>query len=147
MLVWNLDETALLNVKISDYGISRFATPQGVAGVEGTPGYQAPEIRPGIGYDEKVCGKRFECFVIYYSDDYSLHAKPNITCGCCNQTLPFSNLRHQHHTALTRTCSVEGEYVLEKNALSVSLLIYSNNRTSFNINVGVAVVFIVALLN
>ena len=55
VLVWNLDEKALLNVKISDYGISRFSTPQGIAGVEGTPGYQAPEIRPGVGYDEKVC--------------------------------------------------------------------------------------------
>ncbi len=28
--------------------------PRGSAGVEGTPGYQAPEIRPGIVYDEKV---------------------------------------------------------------------------------------------
>lgn len=44
----------MVNVKLSDYGISCFATPQGVAGDEGTPGYQAPEIRPGIGYDEKV---------------------------------------------------------------------------------------------
>ena len=54
MLVWSLDESSLLNVKLSDYGISCFATPQGVAGEEGTPGYQAPEIRTGIGYDEKV---------------------------------------------------------------------------------------------
>ena len=54
MLVWSLDESSLLNVKLSDYGISCFATPQGVAGEEGTPGYQAPEIRTGVGYDEKV---------------------------------------------------------------------------------------------
>ena len=54
VLVWSLDETSLLNVKLSDYGISCFATPQGVAGEEGTPGYQAPEIRTGVGYDEKV---------------------------------------------------------------------------------------------
>lgn len=52
--MWSLDETSLLNVKLSDYGISCFATPQGVAGEEGTPGYQAPEIRTGVGYDEKV---------------------------------------------------------------------------------------------
>lgn len=56
VLVWSLDETSLLNVKLSDYGISCFATPQGVAGEEGTPGYQAPEIRTGVGYDEKVIG-------------------------------------------------------------------------------------------
>ena len=54
MLVWSLDDNSLLNVKLSDYGISCFATPQGVAGEEGTPGYQAPEIRTGAGYDEKV---------------------------------------------------------------------------------------------
>ena len=54
VLVWSLDESTLLNVKLSDYGISCFATPQGVAGEEGTPGYQAPEIRTGVGYDEKV---------------------------------------------------------------------------------------------
>ena len=54
VLVWSLDESSVLNVKLSDYGISCFATPQGVAGEEGTPGYQAPEIRTGVGYDEKV---------------------------------------------------------------------------------------------
>lgn len=58
VLVWSLDETSLLNVKLSDYGISCFATPQGVAGEEGTPGYQAPEIRTGVGYDEKVIGSK-----------------------------------------------------------------------------------------
>lgn len=58
VLVWSLDETSLLNVKLSDYGISCFATPQGVAGEEGTPGYQAPEIRIGVGYDEKVIGSK-----------------------------------------------------------------------------------------
>ena len=58
VLVWSLDETSVLNVKLSDYGISCFATPQGVAGEEGTPGYQAPEIRTGVGYDEKVIGSK-----------------------------------------------------------------------------------------
>lgn len=43
-----------LNIKLSDYGISRQSFHEGALGVEGTPGYQAPEIRPGIVYDEKV---------------------------------------------------------------------------------------------
>jgi len=54
ILVWSLNENELVNVKLSDYGISCFATPQGVSGDEGTPGYQAPEIRTSVGYDEKV---------------------------------------------------------------------------------------------
>jgi leucine-rich repeat kinase 1 len=41
-------------VKLSDYGISRFATPQGMLGEEGTPGFQAPEVRAGSTYNEKV---------------------------------------------------------------------------------------------
>lgn len=43
-----------VNIKLSDYGISRQTFHEGALGVEGTPGYQAPEIRPGIVYDEKV---------------------------------------------------------------------------------------------
>lgn len=43
-----------VNIKLSDYGISRQSFREGALGVEGTPGYQAPEIRPGIVYDEKV---------------------------------------------------------------------------------------------
>ena len=43
-----------INIKLSDYGISRQSFHEGALGVEGTPGYQAPEIRPGIVYDEKV---------------------------------------------------------------------------------------------
>lgn len=43
-----------VNIKLSDYGISRQTFREGALGVEGTPGYQAPEIRPGIVYDEKV---------------------------------------------------------------------------------------------
>lgn len=45
-----------VNIKLSDYGISRQSFREGALGVEGTPGYQAPEIRPGIVYDEKVLG-------------------------------------------------------------------------------------------
>ncbi|XP_064619851.1 leucine-rich repeat serine/threonine-protein kinase 1-like isoform X2 [Lineus longissimus] len=54
VLVWNLDLNKPVNVKLSDYGISCFNTPQGIMGNEGTPGYQAPEIQTGVAYDEKV---------------------------------------------------------------------------------------------
>ncbi|XP_063044904.1 leucine-rich repeat serine/threonine-protein kinase 1 isoform X2 [Engraulis encrasicolus] len=54
ILVWSLEVCDPVNVKLSDYGISRQSFHEGALGVEGTPGYQAPEIRPGIVYDEKV---------------------------------------------------------------------------------------------
>ncbi|XP_052458726.1 leucine-rich repeat serine/threonine-protein kinase 1 isoform X2 [Carassius gibelio] len=54
ILVWSLELDDSVNVKLSDYGISRQSFHEGALGVEGTPGYQAPEIRPGIVYDEKV---------------------------------------------------------------------------------------------
>ncbi|KAG8516285.1 Leucine-rich repeat serine/threonine-protein kinase 1 [Galemys pyrenaicus] len=54
ILVWSLDVKELVNIKLSDYGISRQSFHEGALGVEGTPGYQAPEIRPRIVYDEKV---------------------------------------------------------------------------------------------
>ncbi|XP_039628634.1 leucine-rich repeat serine/threonine-protein kinase 1 [Polypterus senegalus] len=54
ILVWSLEVTDSVIVKLSDYGISRQSFHEGALGVEGTPGYQAPEIRPGIVYDEKV---------------------------------------------------------------------------------------------
>ncbi|XP_051896567.1 leucine-rich repeat serine/threonine-protein kinase 1 isoform X2 [Pristis pectinata] len=54
VLVWTLDVVCPVNVKLSDYGVSRQSFHEGALGVEGTPGYQAPEIMPGIVYDEKV---------------------------------------------------------------------------------------------
>ncbi|TRY84280.1 hypothetical protein DNTS_013412 [Danionella cerebrum] len=54
ILVWALDLEQHINIKLSDYGISRQSFHEGALGVEGTPGYQAPEVRPGIVYDEKV---------------------------------------------------------------------------------------------
>ena len=59
ILVWSLEEGDSVNVKLSDYGISAFATPQGVVGEGGTPGYQAPEMKPGCPYDAKVGGSLF----------------------------------------------------------------------------------------
>ncbi|XP_063781730.1 leucine-rich repeat serine/threonine-protein kinase 1 [Pseudophryne corroboree] len=54
ILVWSLDVHETVNIKLSDYGISRLSFHEGALGVEGTPGYQAPEIRPRVVYDEKV---------------------------------------------------------------------------------------------
>ncbi|XP_061560358.1 leucine-rich repeat serine/threonine-protein kinase 1 isoform X2 [Phycodurus eques] len=54
ILVWSLQEQAAVNVKLSDYGVCRRSFHEGALGVEGTPAYQAPEVRPGIVYDEKV---------------------------------------------------------------------------------------------
>ncbi|XP_064192700.1 leucine-rich repeat serine/threonine-protein kinase 1 isoform X1 [Anguilla rostrata] len=54
ILVWSLEVNDPVNIKLSDYGISRQSFHEGALGVEGTPGYQAPEIKPGIVYDEKV---------------------------------------------------------------------------------------------
>ncbi|XP_047142009.1 leucine-rich repeat serine/threonine-protein kinase 1 isoform X1 [Hydra vulgaris] len=54
ILLWSLNENDCINVKLSDYGISTFATPQGVIGEGGTPGFQAPEVKTGCSYDEKV---------------------------------------------------------------------------------------------
>ncbi|XP_023930801.1 leucine-rich repeat serine/threonine-protein kinase 1 [Lingula anatina] len=54
ILVWSLRMQDAVNVKVSDYGISTYLTPSGVIGNEGTPGFQAPEVRTGVTYDEKV---------------------------------------------------------------------------------------------
>ena len=58
VLVWNLDPSQAINVKLSDYGISRYATPAGLKGEEGTPGFMAPEMirhrGNSVAYDEKV---------------------------------------------------------------------------------------------
>ena len=50
----DLDEENSVNVKLSDYGIAAFATPQGVTGEAGTPAFQAPEVQRNCTYDEKV---------------------------------------------------------------------------------------------
>ena len=53
-MVFSLDLNSSVNVKLSDYGISRFCSSGGTVGLVGTPGYQAPEIIDGQSYDEKV---------------------------------------------------------------------------------------------
>ena len=58
VLVWSQDVEEAVNIKLADYGISRFANPGGVKGEEGTPGYLAPEAIRRRGedqaFDEKV---------------------------------------------------------------------------------------------
>ena len=54
VLVWSLDPESKVNIKLSDYGLSCYLTPQGIKGFEGTLGYQAPEMRTGSSYNEKV---------------------------------------------------------------------------------------------
>lgn len=54
ILVFSEDVNAPVNVKLSDYGISKFVSSGGTVGLVGTPGYQAPEIIAGQAYDEKV---------------------------------------------------------------------------------------------
>nr|XP_022329878.1 leucine-rich repeat serine/threonine-protein kinase 1-like isoform X4 [Crassostrea virginica] len=54
ILVTSLNPEDPINVKLSDYGISKFNTSGGTVGLVGTPGYQAPEIMEGLAYDEKV---------------------------------------------------------------------------------------------
>ena len=50
----SLDPRAHVNVKLSDYGISKYCWGGRSVGLVGTPGYQAPEILDGLAYDEKV---------------------------------------------------------------------------------------------
>lgn len=73
----------MVNIKLSDYGISRQSFHEGVLGVEGTPGYQAPEVRPGIVYDEKVQILMFGCSVLSsWQRDRCTHARG--ICQCYN---------------------------------------------------------------
>ncbi|KAJ8304250.1 hypothetical protein KUTeg_017833 [Tegillarca granosa] len=54
ILVTSLEISSPINVKLSDYGISKIQSSGGNLGLVGTPGYQAPEIIDGLAYDEKV---------------------------------------------------------------------------------------------
>ncbi|WAR00447.1 LRRK1-like protein [Mya arenaria] len=54
ILTMSLSLNSPVNVKLSDYGISRFSWGGRSVGLVGTLGYQAPEILEGVPYDEKV---------------------------------------------------------------------------------------------
>lgn len=82
ILIFSLSLANLINAKISDYGIARYATRCGLTATEGTPGYRAPEIARGdIAYNMEVDMYSFGMFL------YEL-----VTGG----TKPFEDLRFRH---------------------------------------------------
>ncbi|XP_033759236.1 leucine-rich repeat serine/threonine-protein kinase 2-like isoform X1 [Pecten maximus] len=50
VLIYSLDLNCSINAKVSDYGIARFATLDGLLAQEGTPAYRAPEVIRGEPY-------------------------------------------------------------------------------------------------
>lgn len=54
VLIYSLSLSEIVNAKISDYGISRFSTPDGLMAQEGTPAYRAPEVIRGETYSFKA---------------------------------------------------------------------------------------------
>ncbi|XP_035828104.1 leucine-rich repeat serine/threonine-protein kinase 1 isoform X2 [Aplysia californica] len=54
VLVMSMDLNVPVNVKLSDYGISKFATVQGLTGLFGTVGYMAPEVAMKETYTNKI---------------------------------------------------------------------------------------------
>ncbi|XP_055999651.1 leucine-rich repeat serine/threonine-protein kinase 2-like isoform X2 [Ostrea edulis] len=54
VLIYSLSLSEVVNAKISDYGISRFSTPDGLMAQEGTPAYRAPEVIRGETYSFKA---------------------------------------------------------------------------------------------
>ena len=55
ILIFSLSLGILVNAKISDYGIARYATLYGLTASEGTPGYRAPEVARGdIAYNKEA---------------------------------------------------------------------------------------------
>ncbi|XP_021358112.1 leucine-rich repeat serine/threonine-protein kinase 2-like [Mizuhopecten yessoensis] len=50
VLIYSLDLNSPINAKVSDYGIARFATLDGLLAQEGTPAYRAPEVIRGESY-------------------------------------------------------------------------------------------------
>ncbi|XP_069115691.1 leucine-rich repeat serine/threonine-protein kinase 2-like isoform X2 [Argopecten irradians] len=50
VLIYSLDLNCTVNAKVSDYGIARFATLDGLLAQEGTPAYRAPEVIRGETY-------------------------------------------------------------------------------------------------
>ena len=80
----------VVNVKLADYGISRFANPGGVKGEEGTPGYLAPEAIRRRGedqaFDEKVC--TFNTLTCPTTTSF-------LSLSLCTHTHAFTHTHHQ----------------------------------------------------
>lgn len=58
ILVFSLDESDTIHVKLTDFGIARWAPPFGLRSSEGTPGYRAPEIINNAPYSYAVKKKK-----------------------------------------------------------------------------------------
>ncbi|KAK3103691.1 hypothetical protein FSP39_021072 [Pinctada imbricata] len=54
VLIFSTSLTSVVNAKVSDYGIARFSTPDGLTAQEGTPAYRAPEVIRGETYSFKA---------------------------------------------------------------------------------------------
>ena len=55
VLIFSLSLGILVNAKIADFGIARYAAPYGLVAVEGTAGYRAPEVaREHVAYGEQA---------------------------------------------------------------------------------------------
>lgn len=82
ILIFSLSVANLINAKICDYGVARYATRCGLTASEGTPGYRAPEIARGdVTYNLEADLYSFGMFL------YEL-----VTGG----TKPFEDLRFRH---------------------------------------------------
>lgn len=54
VLIFSTVPNSMINAKISDYGIARFSTLDGLVAQEGTPAYRAPEVIRGETYSFKA---------------------------------------------------------------------------------------------
>lgn len=80
--MWSLDPSDVLNIKIADYGISRFANPSGVKGQEGTPGYVAPEALRRRGEDQAFDEKVTVCGSLFVHEKDYMHTRAHTHMPC-----------------------------------------------------------------
>ena len=85
VLVWSLDPSDAINVKLTDYGIATVASPTGLKGFEGTKGFQAPEMLRFSGTEEYTCMVDIYAFAMFL---YQLIARRS----------PFHSLGEAHIT-------------------------------------------------
>ena len=64
VLLWSLNVNDKINVKMTDYGISKVNIMQGVRTSKGAPGFRAPEVERGMTFDQKVKCEMFDTTVL-----------------------------------------------------------------------------------